>query len=126
MRSLAFDKTGTLTHGTPVVTDVVALDGVPADDVLRLAAAVNRHSEHPIGRVIAQQAMSRGLSAPSVTAFRAVPGQGAEGEVEGETVLVGSPRLLTARGVDLAAVAGPLRHARETGAPRRWWRAGDA
>ncbi len=56
VRSLAFDKTGTLTRGTPMVADVVAVDGVPADEVLRLAAAVNRHSEHPIGRVIAQQA----------------------------------------------------------------------
>ena len=116
VRSVAFDKTGTLTHGTPVVTDVVAFDGVPASDVLRLAAAVNRHSEHPIGRVIAHQAMSRGLSAPSVTAFRAVPGQGVEGEVDGETVLVGSPRLLTARGVDLGPVEKALRNARETGA----------
>ena len=67
MRSLAFDKTGTLTRGTPVVADVVAVDGVPVEEVLRLAAAVNRHSEHPIGRVIAQQATARGLSAPTVT-----------------------------------------------------------
>ena len=56
VRSLAFDKTGTLTRGTPMVVDVVAVDGVPVEEVLRLAAAVNRHSEHPIGRVIAQQA----------------------------------------------------------------------
>ena len=116
VRSLAFDKTGTLTRGTPTVADVVAVDGVPVEEVLRLAAAVNRHSEHPIGRVIAQQARARGLSAPTVTAFKAVPGQGAEGDVDGATVLVGSERLLAARGVDLSALGQPLQLARESGA----------
>ena len=116
VRSLAFDKTGTLTRGTPMVADVVAVDGVPVEEVLRLAAAVNRHSEHPIGRVIAQQAGARGLSAPTVTAFKAVPGQGAEGDVDGATVLVGSERLLAARGVDLSALGQPLQLARESGA----------
>ncbi len=116
VRSLAFDKTGTLTRGTPVVTDVVALDGAPVDDVLRLAAAVNRHSEHPIGRVIAQEAMTRGVSTPTVVSFKAVPGQGAEAEVDGATVLVGSQRLLAARGVDLAPVREALQLARDAGA----------
>ena len=101
VRSLAFDKTGTLTRGTPVVVDVVAVDGVPPDDVLRLAAAVNRHSEHPIGRVIARHALARGVSAPLVTSFKTMPGQGTEGEVDSARVLVGSARLLASRGVDL-------------------------
>ena len=116
VRSLAFDKTGTLTRGTPMVADVVAVDGVPVEEVLRLAAAVNRHSEHPIGRVIAQHAGARGLSAPTVTAFKAVPGQGAEGDVDGATVLVGSERLLAARGVDLSTLGQPLQLARDSGA----------
>ncbi len=116
VRGLAFDKTGTLTRGTPMVADVVAVDGVPVEEVLRLAAAVNRHSEHPIGRVIAQQARARGLSAPTVTSFRAVPGQGAQGDVDGMTVLVGSQRLLADRGVDVAALEQPLQLARESGA----------
>jgi Zn2+/Cd2+-exporting ATPase len=116
VRGVAFDKTGTLTRGTPMVADVVAVDGVPVEEVLRLAAAVNRHSEHPIGRVIAQQARARGLSAPTVASFRAVPGQGAEGDVEGVAVLVGSQRLLADRGVDVAALEQPLQLARESGA----------
>ena len=116
VRSLAFDKTGTLTRGTPVVADVVAVDGVPPSEVLRLAAAVNRHSEHPIGRVIAQHAMARGLSAPTVTSFKAVPGQGAEGDVDGASVLVGSERLLASRGVALSAVSHSLQRARDEGA----------
>ena len=116
VRALAFDKTGTLTRGTPVVSDVVAVDGVPTDDVLRLAAAVNRHSEHPIGREIGRHATARGLSAPAVASFKAVPGQGAEGLVDGATVLVGSERLLSARGVDLAPVTRSLQIARDAGA----------
>ncbi len=115
VRSLAFDKTGTLTRGTPAVVDVVALDGAPVEEVLRLAAAVNRHSEHPVGRVIAQQATARGLSASVVTSFKAVPGQGAEGDVDGVTVLVGSQRLLSSRGVDVTEVGQTLRHAGESG-----------
>ena len=108
--SVAFDKTGTLTRGAPAVTAVTAVDGVSADEVLRLAAAVNRHSEHPVGRVIVGEATARGLGAPAATAFRIVPGQGAEATVEGRTVLVGSHRLLASRGVDTAALE-PARHA---------------
>ncbi len=122
VRSLAFDKTGTLTRGTPVVADVVAVDGVPASEVLRLAAAVNRHSEHPIGRVIAQQAMARGLSAPAVTSFKAVPGQGAEGDVDGASVLVGSERLLACARRRVVGRAATRCNVPATRAPRpRWW-----
>ena len=116
VRSLAFDKTGTLTRGTPVVVDVVAIGGMPVDDVLRLAATVNRHSEHPIGRVIAQHAQARGVSAPLVTSFKAVPGQGVEGEVDGATVLVGSARWLALRGVDLVPFHDRLQHVLDAGA----------
>ena len=114
--SIAFDKTGTLTRGAPAVTAVTPVDGVSADEVLRLAAAVNRHSEHPVGRVIVHEATSRGLSAPAVTAFRIVPGQGAEATVEGRTVLVGSHRLLASRGVDAAALEPARQAALEEGA----------
>ena len=115
LRSLAFDKTGTLTRGAPVVTDVVASDGLPAGEVLRLAAAVNRQSEHPVGRAIVADAARRGVSAPQASAFRAVPGLGAEGEVDGAPVLVGSPRLLASRGIDLAEHAPALASAAAAG-----------
>ncbi len=114
--AIAFDKTGTLTHGKPAVETITAVEGVTPDDVLRLAAAVNRHSEHPLGRVIAREAVARGLTAPPVTAFRIEPGQGAEGIVDGRVVLVGSARLMSARGVDVAALGPALAKATEHGA----------
>lgn len=118
VRGLAFDKTGTLTRGVPVVVDVVAVEGTPAEEVLRLAAAVNRHSEHPVGRVIVKEADARGVSAPPVTAFRATPGQGVEAELEGSRVVVGSCRFLQSRHV--ACSDTQLSAASDEGTTRAW------
>ncbi len=108
IKSIAFDKTGTLTGGVPVVVDIVGRNGTTPGDVLALAAAANRHSEHPIGRVIVHEAATRGIGTPAVTSFRAVPGQGVEAELDGETVLVGSSRFLESRGVALDGIAVTL------------------
>jgi len=125
--TIAFDKTGTLTHGTPAVGAVTPVDGATPEDVLRLAAGVNRHSEHPLGRVIAREAVARGLSAPPVTAFRIEPGQGAEAVIGGEVVLVGSERLLRARGVDVSpleqAISAAMQHGATTALVSRGGRA---
>jgi P-type E1-E2 ATPase len=89
-----FDKTGTLTTGSASVTDITPLglgsaDGTAtADDVLRLAAAVESPSEHPIAKAIVREARSRGLSIPPVHGFEAIPGQGVRGNVEGRIVVV--------------------------------------
>jgi Cd2+/Zn2+-exporting ATPase len=115
LRSLAFDKTGTLTRGTPVVTGVVASSTAPEDEVLALAAAVNGPSEHPIGRVIVREAAARGLAPLVVSSFRAMPGLGVEGTVDGAHVLVGSARLLASRGVDLGAHTEALEAASASG-----------
>lgn len=82
---VAFDKTGTLTHGAPVVRDVTARPGHTADFVFALAAAVEQHSEHPIGRAIVRAAPQRVNPA---TNFRALPGHGVEGTVDGRLVRV--------------------------------------
>jgi Cu2+-exporting ATPase len=84
-----FDKTGTLTKGEPVLADV-------SGDVeaLRLAAAVEADSEHPLARAIVDGAKARGLSIPTATAFEALPGRGARAKVDGHDVAVGGPRLL--------------------------------
>ena len=59
LKTLAFDKTGTLTIGRPEVTDVVALDDVPSDDLLRIAAAVERQSQHPLAQAVARAALAK-------------------------------------------------------------------
>jgi len=104
--TVVFDKTGTLTKGQPVVTDVIPAPGIASDDVLALAAAVEQGSEHPLGEAIVSHAKSRGLSMPAVSEFVAVPGHGVEARGPDGVVLVGSPRLMSVRGVDVSALEG--------------------
>ncbi len=105
LTTVVLDKTGTVTEGKPAVTEVVAA-GVSEADLIRLAAAAERQSEHPLARAVIAAAEGRGLSVPSATAFEAVPGHGLVATVEGRSVLVGNARLLTSRDVafDTAAV----------------------
>ncbi|HEY8721720.1 copper-translocating P-type ATPase [Pengzhenrongella sp.] len=110
---VVLDKTGTLTKGEPEVTDVI-VDGISQEELLRLAAAVERESEHPLARAITALAAERGLAALAATGFRNVPGQGAGAHVQGRRVLVGSQQLLAAEGVE----AGPLAIRREELAER--------
>ncbi|MBI2276021.1 MAG: cadmium-translocating P-type ATPase [Dechloromonas sp.] len=88
---LALDKTGTLTCGKPQVTDLVPL-AASRDEALRLAAALEQNSEHPLARAILAE--STGLELPAVQNFRALPGHGVEGEIEGRALRLGSPSWL--------------------------------
>ena len=102
--TVVMDKTGTLTKGAPEVTDVIAQD-MSQDEMLALVAAVERESEHPLARAIADLAASRGLDTLTMTDFRNVPGQGASAQVDGRRVLVGNARLMAADDVDLGDLA---------------------
>jgi Zn2+/Cd2+-exporting ATPase len=99
LKALAFDKTGTLTEGRPVLARTVALDGRSEAEVLRLAAALERRSEHPLAHAILTAADERNL--PAVENFRTILGRGAGGEVGGQRCLVGSPRLFEEREIAL-------------------------
>jgi P-type Cu2+ transporter len=98
-----FDKTGTLTKGRPALTAVSAAGGMHEGGVLRLAAAVEADSEHPLARAIVAAAAGREVEVPAATAFEALAGRGARATVEGRSVAVGGPRLLA----DLGLQAGP-------------------
>ena len=100
-----FDKTGTVTLGEPSVTDVVAAPGRSEEDVLRMAGSVEHGSEHPLGQAVASAASDRGLELSPPLEFRAHIGRGVSGIVDGETVLVGSDRLMGERGIDVASLA---------------------
>jgi Cu2+-exporting ATPase len=90
-----FDKTGTLTRGSPAVSGVVAAPGTTEDNLIARAAAVESTSEHPLAKAIVAEAMRRGVAQLSATNFEALAGRGAKALVEGESVVVGGPRLLT-------------------------------
>ena len=105
LTTVVFDKTGTLTKGAPEVTDVVALAPFSEDDVLQLAAAAEKASEHPLAEAFLAKARSRGLDIPEADRFRALEGLGVEAVIGGRTVMVGSAKLMAERGVDPAALA---------------------
>ena len=99
LRHVALDKTGTLTEGKAVVTDVLPAEGVSAADLLRLAAAVEGGSSHPLARAILSRAAAEGLALPATQAARAIPGRGVLAEVEGAQVGV-----MAAAGPQVAAL----------------------
>ena len=92
--AVVFDKTGTLTEGRFGVTDVVPIAGRTEHDVLRLAAALESRSEHPIALGIVRAATDRGVQYPAPDGFAAIPGKGAQGTVDGAAVKVVSPGYL--------------------------------
>jgi Cu+-exporting ATPase len=114
--TLVVDKTGTLTEGRPSVTEVVPADGFAGDDALRLAAAVERASEHPLARALVAAAEAKGLAAPAVTDFEAPAGKGARGVVEGRRVVLGSAAFMSQEGVDAAPLAATAERLRADGA----------
>jgi Cu+-exporting ATPase len=97
---IVLDKTGTVTRGEPSVTDVIPMGAGSEAELLALAAAAERGSEHPIGEAILREADRRGIAVPAATAFDALAGRGVEAEVVGRDVLVGTPDLLASRGVE--------------------------
>ncbi|MBW3543901.1 MAG: heavy metal translocating P-type ATPase, partial [Planctomycetes bacterium] len=100
--TLAVDKTGTLTEGRPRLTDVVRI-GTSEDELLRLAAAVERGSEHPLAQAIVQGAEERGIEIPRVEGFHSTTGGGVEGTVDGRRVLLGNAAFLHKAGVETDA-----------------------
>ncbi len=97
--TVLFDKTGTLTKGNHAVIDTIAVDGYHRDEVLRLAAAVEANSEHPIARAIVTAARAVG-TIPHAADFEALPGRGVTGTVDTRGVAVGGPALLAHLGLD--------------------------
>ena len=97
VRVVAFDKTGTLTRGELQVSDVVTLGAISAREIIALAAAVESRSEHPIAKAIVQRGAADSLDVGRVTAFRSMPGMGAEADIGGRRVVVGSARMLAER-----------------------------
>jgi P-type Cu+ transporter len=100
---VVLDKTGTITKGQPAVTDVVTNKGLKITDeeLLRLAASVEKGSEHPLGEAIWAEATTRGLSLAEPAGFKAEAGHGVQAEVEGRSVMVGNRRMFEARGIQL-------------------------
>jgi Cu+-exporting ATPase len=102
--TVAFDKTGTLTEGRPSLVAVHAAPGQSRDGVLRLSAALQQSSEHPLARAVMAAVRTQPMAVPQALEVQALPGRGLQGSVDGQIVLLGSTRLMHAKGLG----AGPL------------------
>ena len=102
---VALDKTGTLTEGRPELTDLTVADGLDEDEVLRLVAAVEATSEHPIAEAIVRAATGKGMALAEVEDFDSITGFGVSATVEGHKLLIGADRLMNREGVELGALA---------------------
>lgn len=100
---LLLDKTGTLTLGQPQITDVIPLNGCPPADILALAAAAERYSEHPLAEAVRSAARSNNAQLRAAEAFEAVPGMGISAMVAGHRITVGNRRMLAAADVPASA-----------------------
>ena len=100
LNAVVFDKTGTLTLGEHRVVDVTTVAGVSADEAIRLAAGLERDSEHPIGRALVKSAEERGLNVPASSAFEYQAGRGIHATVEGRRLSAGGPNMLSAAGAE--------------------------
>ncbi|MEO6148034.1 MAG: heavy metal translocating P-type ATPase [Sulfuriferula sp.] len=119
VRCVAFDKTGTLTVGHP---DLVALEPATgsADDVLRLAAAVQQGSEHPLARAVMRAATEKKLDLVSASAVKALPGLGIEAQIDDATLSLGSSRLMQNMGVDMGPLAASAARHEQAGRSVSW------
>ena len=114
LTTLVFDKTGTLTTGQPEVTDVIT-PTMSETELLRVAASVERKSEHPLGQAIVRRAQEQQLALTEVHDFQAIPGQGVIGRVEEKTVLLGTQRLLQERAIDTGRLQADAHHLAQSG-----------
>jgi Cu2+-exporting ATPase len=101
--AIVLDKTGTLTEGKPSLTDAMATEGFERQDVLRLVAAAERGSEHPLAEAIVNGAQAQGIALADATAFTAIAGQGIRATVDQRVVLVGNRKLMQDEGIDVQA-----------------------
>jgi len=114
--TLIMDKTGTLTEGRPAVTAIVPAEGFEEAEVLRLAAAVEKPSEHPLAEAIVRAAEAKGIAIPKVMGFDSPTGKGAYGMVERKRVTLGSAAFLKELGIDVAPLADKAEELRRDGA----------
>jgi Cu+-exporting ATPase len=114
--TIVFDKTGTLTRGKPEVTDIIPLsDPHSAEEILKLAAAAEKRSEHHLSEAIVAKAEERKLAIPEIDSFTAIAGKGVEARYDKTTILVGNRKLFADKAIDIKALEGSITKLEEEG-----------
>ncbi len=114
--TLVVDKTGTLTEGRPKVTSIATTEGLSEDELLRMAATLERASEHPLAAAIVESATERGLTLGNAEDFDSPVGKGVTGSVDGRKLIIGSHRIMAESGVDVSALTREAEDLRGEGA----------
>jgi len=89
--AVVFDKTGTLTQGKPEVTNIITTGKISENELLKLAASVEKNSEHPLAQAVVNKAKEKKLKLENIKSFKAIPGRGVEGTLKGKKIIVGKP-----------------------------------
>ena len=113
--TIVVDKTGTLTEGKPGVSDLLPVSGVSEEDLLRLAGALEKGSEHPLAEAILAAAEEKSVALPEATGFEAVTGKGVKAQVGGEEILFGNADFASDSGADLSTLQGRAEELAELG-----------
>ena len=113
--TIVLDKTGTITEGKPEVTDLIAAEDITEERLLQIAASGERGSEHPLGDAIVRKAENDGLKLYDVENFKAIPGHGIEGVIDGVHVLIGNRKLMNDRNIQLGELASRAEQLAEEG-----------
>ena len=119
--TVVLDKTGTITEGKPRVTDVAAAAGVTVGELVALAAALERPSEHPLGKAVCAYAEGQKLDYPAVKDFEALPGRGVAAQLGDSLLRSGKPELLAEFGVDTAPLAAKAEELANSGKTPLWF-----
>ena len=115
IQTVVLDKTGTVTQGKPCVTDVIPLNGRDENELLRLAASLERRSEHPLARAIVEHALGRAIRLGTVESFQAYNGLGATAVVNGTAIAIGNPALMKEWSIDIESGGAPAERLSQEG-----------
>jgi len=112
---VVLDKTGTITEGRPFVTDIVTCAATSEDELLRLTAAAESMSEHPLGEAIVRAGVERFHELPQAQAFKAVTGQGIEATIEGKEIIIGNARMMEEYNIDTTEITDQIKRLAQEG-----------
>ncbi len=108
INTIIFDKTGTLTKGKPEVTDIIPIDSISKDELLRLAGSIEKSSEHSLAEAIVKEAEAKQLTLSKVEKFQAISGHGVEGLVNGKRIVFGNKRLMDRERIDISSASSEI------------------
>ena len=100
INTIVFDKTGTITEGKPIVTDIITVDDISEEELLKVAASAEKSSEHPLGEAIVKECEDRNLGFYKIDKFMALPGRGIEVEIENSHILLGNAKLMKDKNIE--------------------------